>query len=1459
MSVWGKWTHKASEAVAGGWKVGETRNMFGCSRKATSTKSSNGIRFVGFKWTGCTGLYDAVNISGDGRPNKKPYTAHPYIAHIGGGNVKSPIERGRRDSGKTVCFEEQNKVVIAKFGELIRRSKQDPIVSLACGSGRADPNVPNTLGSGQERDKYLPGDEKRTNCLTSAVAKARAYKNIIGYENRMDEYNQTDSSGVKKGDACRKKLADNGLDPYNGYPKFIESWSKPENGLKKCKQLMDGSIRASDGKWSNPCKPATDRACDTNHAAGRAWDAFPAPTGFMYHWPDPYYPDNWKNCKFVTWMFWAENAHNVDINNITNEYWHWQFNNPIESLAQSKKLLAEIPKTETPPETTSTENQTTTTVEENKTDNNQVVNDEPNLSFVTDEESEPSYEEEYQYSSLEGVSSQFPPLELDRFFIGGLKGLKYYSDDPDLLTIDRFRNAESTKTPSEQQSQFGSNENNESELEENLRDNSRWNGAPSVDETDKIKSVANSLEKLRNEKETLRNKYEETEKTYIEFRAIVDRLDPTDDSYESYPSDLLEKIQVIGRNNSGSELSTTIERVVSGGKVPSRDIISKFEEQLYNNSTEISKVEEKISSAEKELQLLRKDSEDSRDSLETRFSNWINPITSGKALGLPESGSITDGLSSVIGSGSLSKIKEFDLYETGDKVEKLATKVKQLKIPKGSDLQTILAGGLSSKNLLSSLSSFSLPGMEELDSLKEIASQAEALYNGDLDILKQYAGDLGALDAVNNLQFLKDAKSTLGPIIEEGKSLYESGSKIYADGQKYYKSASKAYDDYQKIKKQSEDAWKEGGRLWNQTKGEWENLKKESAQLWETIKDLPEQAKGAAIAKWNELSSSASNKWDELQKKGQDQIDRAKSEYTSLKNESDKLLSEGKKILDDPKIAESKNAEAKVKQAEEEVNNLKETLPEEAIKTLESAVEKKKLYENSLTKAVMTEKAILASKDKVNIDKEPKRHFPKEFKSFTDWVLEKDNEVRNIEYTPQLLQDIQYGSITELEVQIDKSPLPNEPSTVSVKIPGDPSLTPENPDIVSVDLSGNISVSQQNINSISKELSDSLSLSPSGQTSNQSIFPPFIIYRGATGKIPNPTFAQLESGKYTNFGYERIPTQFKSYFDFGKSESNPVNLKKLFHGYLDSILSPVDIALLLNPGNVGMFNNIAPYGFGEGSELAAAVTFQKVVQKDVGSLFSKGGVGTRKEPNWAYNPEWAGLYVNFLLEENGVYQSDEDFLDFKRLKKVEDYVKRGEGLKLKNTAPLTEIPKSFPGAVICYFDRATRKGHAEVILRTTLGGFITLGGNIRLGDISKFGSTHGFRFYYSIKEFSPSNDVYIIKRGTKNNWTTNGRLDGRIKRTVALNEYMSSVENRDSPKNSKLFAEAYNILRGNISDSVYTRADEMKLTDNGKVSIKDESFTIHKYNDIYLSGSIQLERIQTIDINNPAIFSQQGH
>ena len=110
-------------------------------------------------------------------------------------------------------------------------------------------------------------------------------------------------------------------------------------------------------------------------------------------------------------------------------------------------------------------------------------------------------------------------------------------------------------------------------------------------------------------------------------------------------------------------------------------------------------------------------------------------------------------------------------------------------------------------------------------------------------------------------------------------------------------------------------------------------------------------------------------------------------------------------------------------------------------------------------------------------------------------------------------------------------------------------------------------------------------------------------------------------------------------------------------------------------------------------------------------------------------------------------------------------------------------------------------------------------------------------------------------------WTTNNRLDGRIKRTEIIDEYMKSIENKNSEKNTKLLVGGYSLLRDHLSDIIYSR-NEVKnnvLSDNNRPISTDTSFQLHNEFNSYISGSRPLALDYNITVVNKEDLDPDGH
>lgn len=822
------------------------------------------------------------------------------------------------------------------------------------------------------------------------------------------------------------------------------------------------------------------------------------------------------------------------------------------------------------------------------------------------------------------------------------------------------------------------------------------------------------------------------------------------------------------------------------------NLVDELEKQQNSTNNEISNIKNKsIPAAENKLDIVTNEIKSAREYVQSRMAS----ISAGAGGILPGIPSLPlPPLPSEIPTGIPEINDIFKNFNEGDKAIKEQIKDKILIPPQISDAAIQLAGGISAKSFLDSLSSFSLPGLEELDSLKQLAADAQSTLNGELAGLEKSLGGIGSLEAVKSLGDLEKYKEMGKGLIDKANGFIEEGKKLKEQATSKIQEAKDALDKTKKSIESTVQGIKEQAK----------NLENQAVSLVEQAKNLPEQARGQLLEQANSLISQASQKYEESKKTAEDLVKKADETYKTSSAEAKKLLEKVDELESRPEVLESKAIQQEIANKEAEVESIKSSISPDDIKKLESAVAAKSKLDSAIAKASAIQDFAMKSKQNMEPPIDVKSHVPVEFEPFSEWVLKKENEVYVEPNTESPNRDLR----TEAGIK--------------------PLLEP------------NIVPSQYGY----------LSNTPTPPVSER-----FIIYRGASGGIKKPTSIDMMNGNFKDFGVERFPTRFRSFCDFGVETDSVVNINKLFEGYVDKIMSPIDIAIILNAGNVGMFNNVVPYGFGVGSELAAPITFQNTRSgKTNGAMFDKGGVGTKRGENWAFQPHWSGLYVNFLLDKNGIYQSDSDFIDFLYAKHMDRLIRDGisYGLKLSNTAPLTDIPKAFPGAVIGYYDKATSQGHTEILLRVALNGFLTLGGNIKL-DGTGVGTTHGFRFYSSLKEFSPNHEVLLIRRGTKNGWTVNGRLDGRIKRTPVIDEYMRAIEDKTHHKNRKLLIGAYNLLRNHLSGIVYAREDmsteitpnftaNITFQDPGLVSeikrplLSDSKFTLHTQYDSYING-----------------------
>ena len=139
---------------------------------------------------------------------------------------------------------------------------------------------------------------------------------------------------------------------------------------------------------------------------------------------------------------------------------------------------------------------------------------------------------------------------------------------------------------------------------------------------------------------------------------------------------------------------------------------------------------------------------------------------------------------------------------------------------------------------------------------------------------------------------------------------------------------------------------------------------------------------------------------------------------------------------------------------------------------------------------------------------------------------------------------------------------------------------------------------------------------------NEGIDPNGIIYRNpGSKKVSDPKTAPITTGLVEN--------RYKSFLDYGKNKT------KFFGSF--SIESPIDVALVMNGIQVGIFNKSVPYMFGEGSEIHLVMVNSSLIREGEGGIGKDGN-----DANWGERPWWCGIFTNFVLYENGKYVSDKN-------------------------------------------------------------------------------------------------------------------------------------------------------------------------------------------------------------------------
>lgn len=274
--------------------------------------------------------------------------------------------------------------------------------------------------------------------------------------------------------------------------------------------------------------------------------------------------------------------------------------------------------------------------------------------------------------------------------------------------------------------------------------------------------------------------------------------------------------------------------------------------------------------------------------------------------------------------------------------------------------------------------------------------------------------------------------------------------------------------------------------------------------------------------------------------------------------------------------------------------------------------------------------------------------------------------------------------------------------------------------------------------------------------------------------------------------------KYRSFLEHGNS------LDKLWNKWSNNIQSPLDVTLLLNPPNVGVFNTTVPYCFDAGSELHLALLRSSLTKKYVdvsktGDVVGVTPISNKEkfaEANWALSPQWSSVFVDFVTINNGgQYISDQESLSFDELvgrntdPQFSDIVSFKKGIHFGTSGwtqrgiEVLDSIKRWPGGLI-YHDN-----HVEVLLHMSKNnGIITCAGNVSLPGEGRGvvdSNFVGIKSYKFLTQFTDENQVFVIKRGT-NMAYTNG-LGISIKRTSIFDEYEQRLRNRDQLLTSKAF------------------------------------------------------------------------
>jgi predicted chitinase len=292
------------------------------------------------------------------------------------------------------------------------------------------------------------------------------------------------------------------------------------------------------------------RICKTIHGTGRASDSW-GYTGETYCYPDPYDATNHQTGRAAAWFCWVKNAHRFKINNILNEYWHWEWHGHLETK-DSKN----------PPEPAINSDGSINT--DAQGDNSQVLDDTtdaPSESETTNFQFggvDDALDGDWQdipdsYGSLEGIEQV---LSLDRFQTTDMfKGVVFLKDDENLLSNERFDNANSIQ-------QFGSVPIIDGNTAYMTGIEEIWAQMP-IDQNPKVIQAQEDLEKLRTKLGKLSLDSEERKKSLEELKVILTRITPESD-LEMGGLEEDELVKLINKyKETGNPLATSLENILN--------------------------------------------------------------------------------------------------------------------------------------------------------------------------------------------------------------------------------------------------------------------------------------------------------------------------------------------------------------------------------------------------------------------------------------------------------------------------------------------------------------------------------------------------------------------------------------------------------------------------------------------------------------------------------------------------------------------------------------------------------------------------------------------------------------------------------------------------------------------------------------------------------------------------------